>query len=111
MQKIGTNEADIEKIKNEFMVILRDVKTGMQSREPTEAVATTDIVQNIFNSAKEQAQNNLLTALSADDIASTVAAYMGTMTPLNPDVSDKIKDAMSALINQFSPDDEESFDE
>ena len=97
MQKIGTNEADIEKIKNEFMVILRDVKSGMQSGEPTGDIATTDIVQDIFNSAKEQTQGNLLTALSADDIASTVASYMSTMTPLNPDVSDKIKDAMSAL--------------
>ena len=37
--------------------------------------------------------------------------YKYNATPLNPDVSDKTKDAMSALINQFAPDNEEGSNE
>ena len=38
--KLGANEADIEKIKIQFMAILRDVKSGIQRKEPIKAVAT-----------------------------------------------------------------------
>lgn len=34
-QKLGANEADIEKIKIQFMAILRDIKSGIQKQEPT----------------------------------------------------------------------------
>ena len=39
-QKLGANEADIEKIKIQFMAIVRDIKSGMQKKEPTKAVIT-----------------------------------------------------------------------
>ena len=41
-QKLGANEADIEKIKIQFMAIVRDIKSGMQKKEPTKAVATAE---------------------------------------------------------------------
>ena len=31
-QKLGANEADIEKIKIQFMAIVRDIKSGMQKK-------------------------------------------------------------------------------
>lgn len=111
MQKIGTNEADIEKIKNEFMVILRDVKTNIQSGEPTDSVATADIVQGMFKSAQEQAQGNPLTSLSRDNISDALTSLMGNAFPINEEVGNKIKDAMNALIDQFSPENEEGSDE
>ena len=46
-QKLGANEADIEKIKIQFMAILRDIKSGMQKKEPTKVVATAKAVQMI----------------------------------------------------------------
>ena len=46
-QKLGANEADIEKIKIQFMAILRDIKSSMQKKEPTKAVATAEAVQMI----------------------------------------------------------------
>ena len=48
-QKLGANEADIEKIKIQFMAIVRDIKSGMQKKEPTKAVATAEAVQMIRN--------------------------------------------------------------
>lgn len=111
MQKIGTNEADIEKIKNEFMVILRDVRTNIQSGEPTDSVATADVVQGMFKSVQEQAQGNPLTSLSRDNISDALTSLMGNAFPINEEVGNKIKDAMNALIDQFSPENEEGSDE
>lgn len=79
-QKLGANEADIEKIKIQFMAIVRDIKSGMQKKEPTKAVATAEAVQMI---------RNALPAKPASDITSTdvanaaVAFYMGQATNLN----------------------------
>ena len=106
MQKIGTNEADIEKIKNEFMVILRDVKTNIQSGEATDSVATADVVQGMFKSVQEQAQGHPLTSLSRDNISDALTSLMGNAFPINEEVGNKIKDAMNALIDQFSPENE-----
>lgn len=111
MQKIGTNEADIEKIKNEFMVILRDVKSGIQSGEPTGNVATADVVQGMFKSVQEQAHGNSLTSLSPDNISDALTSYLGNAFPINEEVGNKLKDAMNALIGQFAPENEESSDE
>lgn len=111
MQKIGTNEADIEKIKNEFMVILRDVKTNIQSGEATDSVATADVVQGMFKSVQEQAQGHPLTFLSRDNISDALTSLTGNAFPINEEVGNKIKDAMNALIDQFSPENEEGSDE
>lgn len=111
MQKIGTDEADIEKIKNEFMVILRDVKTNIQSGEATDSVATADVVQGMFKSVQEQAQGHPLTSLSRDNISDALTSLMGNAFPINEEVGNKIKDAMNALIDQFSPENEEGSDE
>lgn len=46
-QKLGANEADIEKIKIQFMAILRDVKSGIQRKEPIKAVVTAEAIQII----------------------------------------------------------------
>ena len=111
MQKIGTNEADIEKIKNEFMVILRGVKSGIQSGKPTGNVATADVVQGMFKSVQEQAQGNPLTSLSPDNISDALTSYLGNAFPINEEVGNKLKDAMNALVGQFAPENEESSNE
>ena len=50
-QKMGEHEAEIEKIKNVFLSILRDIKGDMNSGEqPGEAVTST-MFQTIQNSA------------------------------------------------------------
>lgn len=46
--KIQSNEADIEKIKNILMKILRNIKEDMKSQQLTGAVATTETVRGIL---------------------------------------------------------------
>ena len=78
-QKLGANEADIEKIKIQFMAILRDVKSGMQKKEPTKAVATAEAVQMIRNALPDKPASDI----TSTDVANAVAYYMGQTTDLN----------------------------
>ena len=78
-QKLGANEADIEKIKIQFMAILRDIKSGIQKKEPTKAVATAEAVQMI----RDALPNKPASDITSTDLANAVAFYMGQTTDLN----------------------------
>lgn len=78
-QKIGANEADIEKIKIQFMAILRDIKSGMQKKESTKAVATAEAIQMIRNALPDKPASDI----TSTDLANAVAFYMGQTTDLN----------------------------
>ena len=78
-QKLGANEADIEKIKIQFMAILRDVKSGIQKKEPTKAVATAEAVQMIRDALPDKPVSDI----TSTDLANAVAFYMGQTTDLN----------------------------
>ena len=78
-QKLGANEADIEKIKIQFMVILRDVKSGIQRKEPIKAVATAEAVQIIRDALPDKPVSDI----TSTDVANAVAFYMGQTTDLN----------------------------
>lgn len=78
-QKLGVNEADIEKIKIQFMAILRDIKSGIQKKEPTKAVATAEAVQMI----RDALPNKPASDITSTDLANAVAFYMGQTTDLN----------------------------
>ena len=78
-QKLGANEADIEKIKIQFMAILRDIKSGMQKKEPTKAIATAEAVQMI----RDALPNKPASDITSTDLANAVAFYMGQTTELN----------------------------
>ena len=77
--KLGANEADIEKIKIQFMAILRDIKSGIQKKEPTKAVATAEAVQMI----RDALPNKPASDITSTDLANAVAYYMGQTTDLN----------------------------
>lgn len=78
-QKLGANEADIEKIKIQFMAILRDIKSGMQKKEPIKAIATAEAVQMI----RDALPNKPASDITSTDLANAIAFYMGQTTELN----------------------------
>ena len=78
-QKLGANEADIEKIKIQFMAILRDVKSGIQRKEPIKAVATAEAIQIIRDALPDKPVSDI----TSTDVANAVAFYMGQTTDLN----------------------------
>lgn len=78
-QKLGANEADIEKIKNQFVSILRDIKSSMQNKELTNTVATTEAIKTI----RDVLPDKLASDITSADVANAVAFYMGQATNLN----------------------------
>ena len=80
-QKLGSNEADIEKIKNQFVSILRDIKSGIQNKELTSTVATAEAIKTIRDALPDKPASDI----TSDDVASAVALYMGQATDLNDD--------------------------
>ena len=76
--KLGANEADIEKIKIQFMAILRDIKSGIQKKEPTKTVATAEAVQMIRDALPDKPASDI----TSTDVANAVAFYMGQTTNL-----------------------------
>ena len=61
------------------MTILRDIKSGMEKKEPTKAVATAEAVQMI----RDALPDKLASDITSTDLANAVAYYMGQTTDLN----------------------------
>ena len=105
-QKIGANEADIEKIKNIFMQILRDIKGTINVPESTTAIATTDAVQGI----REVLPNKPDSELTTDDLSDAVTAYVGKVLPMDNSTSDLLKQLTKQVLEQSIPGEEEGSD-
>ena len=92
--KIQSNEADIEKIKNILMKILRDIKVDMESQQPTGAVATAEVVRGIRAALPDKPQSEL----TADDVSAAMAAYIGTVVPMDEDSSELLQQLTKKML-------------
>lgn len=88
--KIQNNEADVEKIKNILMKIIREIKEDVTAQQPIGTVATAEAVKGIRNALPDKPQFEL----TCDDVSAAVAAYVGTMLPMN--------ESTSALLQQLT---------
>lgn len=99
-QKIGKNEADIEKIKSVFLTILKDIKSGIAGKESTGAVATSEAVRKIMSLLPEKKNSEI----SADDVSAAVAAYLESVLPMD----EKNSEIMESLIKSILGGNEDS---
>lgn len=81
--KIQSNEADVEKIKNILMKIIREIKEDVTAQQPTGAIATAEVVNAIRDSLPDKPQSEL----TIDDVSTAVATYVGTMLPMDENTS------------------------
>lgn len=95
-QKIGDHEAEIEKIKNLFLAILRDIKSDMDSGKQTKEAATAAMLQNIQNATKEQQQE----LRTVDDMAALVAGQIEKVVPLDEETSGQFQQLIKKMIEQ-----------
>ena len=95
-QKIGEHEAEIEKIKNVFMSILRDIKGDMDSGEQPGETVTAAMLQNIQNAAQEQKQE----LHTVDDVTALVTEQIGKVMPLDEETSEQFQQLMKMMIEQ-----------
>lgn len=88
--KIQSNEADVEKIKNILMKIIREIKEDVIAQQPTGAIATAEAVKGIRDSLLDKPQSELTT----DDVSAAMATYVGKVIPMD--------ESTSALLQQLT---------
>ena len=89
-QKMGEHEAEIEKIKNVFLAILRDIKKDIDNGE----AVTAAMFQAMRDALAEQKQN----PLSIDDVAAMVAGQIGQLTPMDEETADLFKQLAKKMM-------------
>lgn len=92
--KIQSNEADIEKIKNILIKILRDIKENMAEHQPVGAVATTEAVKGIRAALADKPQSEL----TADDVSAAIASYIGTVVPMDENSSRLLQQLANKML-------------
>lgn len=95
-QKIGAHEAEIEKIKNTFLAILRDIKNDMDSGELPEQTATAEMIQSVRAAVADKPREEI----TADDMAEAVTAALGKTVPLDEESAGQLQKLAKQLMEQ-----------
>ncbi len=93
-QKMGEHEAEIEKIKNVFLAILRDIKKDIDNGEQPGEAVTAAMFQAMRDALAEQKQK----PLSIDDVAAMVAGQIGQLTPMDEETADLFKQLAKKMM-------------
>ena len=95
-QKLGEHEAELEKIKNVFLAILRDIKKDMDSGEQPGEVATAAMLQTMRTTLAEQQQE----PVTMDDVAGMVAGQLGQLVPMNEETAEQFRQLAKKMMEQ-----------
>jgi len=91
-EKLGEHEADLEKIKSTFMVILKDIKNGIADNKKATPIATADFTRGIL----EQLADKPRADITAEDVSAAVVNMVGKTTQLD----DKSAELFQSLVTQ-----------
>ena len=95
-QKMGEHEAEIEKIKNVFLAILRDIKKDMDNREqPGEAVTAA-----MFQTMQETMKDHQQELLSMDDVTAMIAGQIGKFLPMDGETAEQFRQLAKRMMEQ-----------
>ena len=95
-QKLGEHEAEIEKIKNVFLAILRDIKKDIYNGEQPGEVATAAMLQTMRDTLAEQQQE----PVTMDDVAGMVAGQLGQLVPMNEETAEQFRQLAKKMMEQ-----------
>ena len=95
-QKLGEHEAELEKIKNVFLAILRDIKKDMDSGEQPGEVATAAMFQTMRDTLAEQQQE----PVTMDDVAGMVAGQLGQFVPMDEETAEQFRQLAKKMMEQ-----------
>jgi len=95
-QKMGEHEAEIEKIKNVFLAILRDIKKDIDNGEQPGEAVTAAMFQAMRDTMAEQKQN----PLSIDDVTAMIAGQIGQLAPMDKETADLFQQLAKKMIEQ-----------
>ena len=95
-QKMGEHEAEIEKIKNVFLSILRDIKKDMDSGEQPGEAVTAAMFQTMQDALAEQKQE----PLSMDDVTAMIAGQIGQLLPMDEETTKQFQVLAKKMMEQ-----------
>lgn len=95
-QKVGGHEAEMEKIKNTFLAILRDIKSDMDSGRQTGDTATAEMIQSIQAAIADKPREEI----TVDDMAAAVTAVVGQNVQLNEQSAETLQKLTKQLLEQ-----------
>ena len=95
-QKLGEHEAELEKIKNVFLAILRDIKKDMDSGEQPGEVATAAMLQTMRDTLAEQRQE----PVTMDDVAGIVTGQFGQLVPMDEETAEQFRQLAKKMMEQ-----------
>ena len=95
-QKIGEHEAEIEKIKDVFLAILRDIKKDMDSGEQPGESVTAAMFQTMQNALTEQKQKTL----TVDDVTEMIAGQVGQLAPMDEETTELFRQLAKKMMKQ-----------
>ena len=95
-QKVGEHEAEIEKIKNVFLAILRDIKKDIDNGEPPGEAATAAMLQTMRDTLAGQQQE----PPSMDDVAAMIAGQIGQFVPMNEETAEQFRQLAKKVMEQ-----------
>ena len=90
------HEAQIEKIKNVFLALLRDIKKDMDNGEQPGEAVTAAMFQTMRDALPEQKQNSL----SVDDVTAMIAGQIGQLAPMDEEVADLFQQLAKKMMGQ-----------
>lgn len=93
---MGEYEAEIEKIKNIFLAILRDIKKDMDSGEQPGETVTAAMFQTMQDALAEQKQE----PLSMDDVMAMIAGQIGQLLPMDEETAGQFQQLAMKMIEQ-----------
>ena len=95
-QKMGEHEAEIEKIKNVFLAILRDIKKDMDNGEQPGEAVTAAMFQTMRDALAEQKQE----PLSMDDVTAMIAGQIGQLLPMDEEATKQFQALAKKMMEQ-----------
>ncbi|MFR7988061.1 MAG: helix-turn-helix domain-containing protein [Anaerotignum lactatifermentans] len=95
-QKLGEHEAELEKIKNVFLAILRDIKKDIDSGEQPGEVATAAMLQTMRATLAEQQQE----PVTMDDVAGMIAGQLGQLVPMDEETAEQFRQLAKKMMEQ-----------
>ena len=95
-QKLGEHEAELEKIKNVFLAILRDIKKDMDSGEQPGEVATAAMFQTMRDTLAGQHRE----PVTMDDVAGIVAGQFGQLVPMDEETAEQFRQLAKKMMKQ-----------
>ena len=103
-QKLGEHEAELEKIKNTFMAILRDIQKNIENNSEKPTAITAEQLEQM----KSELPDKPIQDISANDVAGVVTNMLGQTLPMDGDTSKFVQQYMANMLSIFTDNTENS---